>query len=331
MPQRNEVDVWALTDLATPWSVHVVVTLRIAEHIASGITGIDGLAAAAGADKDSLHRVLRHLVQKGLFEEPEPGKFALNEPARGLMDAGTHLACDLDGMGGRMAHAWGTLLEAVRTGRPAYHQVFGRPFWDDLAAHPEIAAKFDEMMGPAGHGAPDPEVLVSGEWESVRVVADVGGGTGALLAEILRARPSVRGILVDQPGTVARSVAVFQSARVSDRVTAVGQSFFDRLPAGADLYLLKNVLADWPDREARALLARCAEAARPSGRVVVLGGVSPDDGKPPSPELLMMVLVGGKARSLTEFRELARGVGLDVHATGRQPSGRFVVECRTIS
>src|SRR5262249_39731834 len=75
----------------------------------------------------------------------------------------------LDGMGGRMAHAWGTLLEAVRTGRPAYHEVFGRPFWDDLAEHPEIAAKFDEMMGPAGQGTPDPEGLVSG-----------GGGTGGL-------------------------------------------------------------------------------------------------------------------------------------------------------
>src|SRR5262249_32284426 len=186
MPQRDGVDIWALTDLATPWSVHVVVTLRIAEHIATGITGIDGLAAAAGADKDSLHRVLTHLVQKGLFEEPEPGKFALNEAARGLMDAGTRLACDLDGMGGRMAHAWGTLRESVRPGRPAYHAVFGRPFWDDLEAHPDIAVKFDELMGPAGHGTPDPEVLVSGEWKSVRVVVDVGGGTGSLLAEVLR-------------------------------------------------------------------------------------------------------------------------------------------------
>ena len=48
---------------------------------------------------------------------------------------------------------------------------------------------------------------------------------------------------------------------MAERVTAVGQSFFDPLPAGADLYLLKNVLADWPDREAMVLLSRCAEAA----------------------------------------------------------------------
>jgi SAM-dependent methyltransferase len=184
------------------------------------------------------------------------------------------------------------------------------------------------MMGPAGHGAPDREVLISGDWDSVGTVVDVGGGTGSLLAAILHARPTVRGTLVDLPSTVARSVETFQAAGVADRVTAVGQSFFDPLPRGADLYLLKNVLADWPDREALALLRRCAEAAQPSGRVVILGGVSPDEGIGPSPELLMMVLVGGKNRSLTEFLDLARNAGLEVQATGRQPSGRFVVECR---
>jgi SAM-dependent methyltransferase len=183
-------------------------------------------------------------------------------------------------------------------------------------------------MGAVGHGRPDPEVLVSVGWESVRHVVDVGGGTGALLAEILRARPGVRGTLVDLPQTVTRSGEVFRAAGVADRVTTAGQSFFDPLPAGADLYLLKSVLSDWPDPEATAILRRCAEAARPSGRVVVLYGVSPDDGGGPSPALLMMVLVGGRERSLAEFRELARAAGLEVRAAERQPSGRFVVECR---
>jgi hypothetical protein len=326
----NEVDLWALTDLCTPWCVHVVVTLRIADHIAGGITGVRELAAAAGADRESLHRVLSHLAEKGLFEEPTAGRFALNDAARGLLEPGVKLGLDLNRIGGRMAHAWGSLLTAVRTGRPAYQDVFGRPFWDDLAANPDVAASFDELMGPAGHGPPDADMLVSGGWESVRTVVDVGGGTGALLGAILRARPALRGILVDQPETVARSPAVFQAAGVVDRVTTMGQSFFDPLPPGGDLYLLKNVLGDWPDLEAGTILKRCADAARPAGRVVVLGGVSGDEGRPPSPELLMLVLVGGKSRSLAEFRELAHAAGLEVSATGRQPSGRFVVECRTI-
>lgn len=232
MPEEGP-NLEALSDLQTPWCIHVVATLRIADHLAAGITGVEKLATAASCDA---------------------------------------------------------------------------------------------LMGPSGHGRPDPEVLVAGDWGSVRTVVDVGGGTGALLAEILRARPAIHGTLVDLPRAVARSREVFHAAGVSERVTTVGQSFFDPLPAGADLYLLTKVVNDWPDREARAILSRCAEAARPAGRVVVIGGVTPDDA-PRSLEV-EMVLLGGKNRTIAEFTALAREAGLEVHASGRQPSGRFLVECR---
>ena len=95
--------------------------------------------------------------------------------------------------------------------------------------------------------------------------------------------------------------------------------------------MLKNVLADWPDPDVKTLLARCAEAARPNGRVVILGGISPDsEGGSADPALLMMVLVGGKDRTLSEFRTLAQTAGLEVSAAGRQASSRYVVECRPV-
>jgi hypothetical protein len=308
--------------------MYTVATLRIAEHIAAGASAIDALAAAAGCDAHALQAVLRHLVDKGLFEEPASGRFLLTKAGRGLLDPATRLGLDLDGIGGRFAYAWGTLPTYVRTGRAGYRDLFGLPFWEDLDAHPALAASFDRLMGPAGHGPPDPEVLIDGDWESVRTVVDVGGGTGALLAEILRRRPRVRGTLVDLPRTVARSGEIFGAAGVAGRVTTVGQSFFDPLPAGADLYVLKSVLNDWPDAEAVAIMRRCAEAARPGGRMAILGGVTADDA--PIGLTIEMVLLGGKHRPLSEFRALAREAGLSVHASGRQPSGRFVVECRPI-
>ena len=160
----------------------------------------------------------------------------------------------------------------------------------------------------------------------MRTVVDVGGGTGAMLAEILRIHTHVHGTLVDLPRTVERSTETFRSAGVEDRVTAVAQSFFDPLPQGADLYLLRGVINDWPDREAAAILRRCAEAARPDGRVVILKGVSPDD--MPKHLTIEMVLVGGKHRSITEFSGFARRSGLEVVAAGQQPGGYYVVECR---
>src|SRR6266542_2379103 len=190
-----EADIERMLDLATPWCLRVAATLRIPGHIAAGHVGIADLAAAAGCDPDALHAVLGHLVSQGVFTEESPGRFACNQAAEQL--AGVPFL-DLAGIGGRMAHTWGTLLDFVRTGLPAYQQVFGRPFWEDLAAHPAIGAEFDALMGPAGHGVPDFDVELSDGWDAVRTIVDVGGGTGAMLASLLRRHPRARGILVDQ-------------------------------------------------------------------------------------------------------------------------------------
>jgi hypothetical protein len=319
-------DLEQLLDLATPWCLRVAATLRIGDHITAGRTDIGALAAAAQCDRDALHAVLSHLVSRGVFTEDSPGRFSCNRAAEELAEARRFI--DLDGIGGRMAHTWGTLPDYVRTGQPSYQKVFGRPFWEDLAAHPRIAADFDALMGPVGHGVPDYDIELSGGWEAVRTVVDVGGGTGALLASLLRRHPRARGILVDLPGTVARAAETMKEAGVADRVTVEGQSFFDPLPAGADLYVLSKVLNDWPDEPTVAILRRCAEAARPHGRIAVLGGVAADD----SPRSLGidMLVAGGKTSTLTQFTELARRAGLDILAAGPQSSGRYVVECRTV-
>jgi hypothetical protein len=326
-PGQPVANLEQLSDLTTPWCIRVVATLRIADHVAAGTSDIRQLAEVARCDADALHNVLDHLAARGVFEETAPGRFALNDGARALLEEGSQFL-DLEGIGGRMAHAWSTLLTYVRTGQPGYSDVFGMPFWEDLAAHPEVGASFDALMGPAGHGTPNAEIPLTDGWASVRNIVDVGGGTGAMLAEILRSHPHVHGTLVDLPGTVARSQEIFQAAGVADRVTSSGQSFFDPLPAGADVYLLKKVLNDWPDRETVAILRRCAEAARPAGRVLVTAGVvAQDEPRRLTPE---MVLVGGKSSTLPEFRELAREAGLEASAVHRQPSGGLVVECRPI-
>src|SRR5712691_2155081 len=103
MAEREVADIGALSDLCTPWCLHVVATLRIADHIAAGVTDVDRLAVAAGCDPEVLHSVLSHLVGKGVFDEPAPGRFALNDVAGGLLDPAQLLGLDLNGIGGRMA------------------------------------------------------------------------------------------------------------------------------------------------------------------------------------------------------------------------------------
>lgn len=298
--------------------MHVAVTLRLAEHIEAGATSIDELAAKAGCDTHMLHAMLIHLVGKGVFTSPAPGQFAVNDAAR-ILD---NPFLSLDGVGGRIAGAWSTLLTLVRTGSSGYSEVFGMPFWEDLAAHPLLAASFDALMGHSGYAVPRPDIPLSAGWSGIHTVVDVGGGTGSMLAALLGAHPSLHGILVDQPATVAR--ASFP-ADVRGRVKLCRQSFFDPLPAGADVYLLRRVLNDWADAEKVAILRRCAEAAASSsGVILICGGVSPD-GAPPQ-LTIDMVLTGGRTISLPEFRRLAGQAGLGVVATMQRQDGYFV-EC----
>jgi hypothetical protein len=318
----DEPDLDQLLDLATPWCLRVAATLCLPGLIAAGHHDIADLAVAARCDRDALHAVLGHLVAKGVFRQPAPGRFESNRAAEQLDDR----FLDLEGIGGRMAHTWGTLLEYVRTGQPAYQKVFGRPFWEDLAVHPNIAADFDALMGPVGHGVPDFDIELTGGWDPIRVMVDVGGGTGAMLASLLRRHPHVHGILVDLPGTVARADQALTGATLGERVTLHGQSFFEPLPAGADLYLLKNVLNDWPDPETAAILSNCAQAAKATGSIAVLGGIAADDA--PRSLGIDMLVAGGKTSTITQFTELAKRAGLDIAAARTQASGRYVVECR---
>jgi hypothetical protein len=311
------MNLWELADLRTPWCIHVACTLRLAEHIEAGHTHIADLAQAAQADPFVLHSVLDLLVEKGIFEQPERGRFALNDAAKGLLNPALRLGLDLNGFGGRMAHAWSTMLPYVQTGLPAYKQIFGRTFWDDLDANPAIAADFDNLIGPGGHGPPNPHFPVTTGWDAIRTVVDIGGGTGSMLAEILRIHPHIQGALVELPRTAARAAKL-------DRLTAIGQSFFDPLPPGADLYLLRGVLNNWPDAEAQAILTRCAEAACPSSRLVVLKSVHPAN--QPHPISIDTILTGGKPRTLPEFTLLAQASGLRVIAAA-QHDPYFVVEC----
>ena len=147
-----------------------------------------------------------------------------------------------------------------------------------------------------------------------------------MLAEILAGAPKAGRSLVDQPGTVgAEQGRFFRRLRVEERAVRVGQSFFDPLPSGKDVYLLRGIINDWPDEEAITILKRCAEAAGRSGRVVILKGVTPDG--TPKGLSIEVVLVGGKQRTVSEFRELAKRAGLDVVEAGRQDE-YFVVECK---
>ena len=321
-----------LMDLVTPMALRVAATLRLADFMPDDGTGdgaaIGDLAERAGADPEALSRVLRHLVAHGVFTEPRPGQFAANRTAA-LLRTGEPAAVwlNLDGFGGQMDLAFTGLAHTVRTGEPAWEQVFGQPFWDWLDANPAMSASFDATMAVDAGNSP---VADGYDWTAVRHVADIGGGTGTLIAEILRRNPRLRGTLADLPETAARARGYLEELGLDDRCEVVGQSFFDPLPPGADAYLLNRVIHDWDDSAATAILRRCAEAAGRTGRVLVIeshGASGGDSAAFAEMNLRMLVLAGGRERTIDDYSALAAGAGLQVAAVHDLTDRHVIIEC----
>ncbi|TKK86554.1 methyltransferase [Herbidospora galbida] len=298
---------WRAADLYTPMALRVAATLRVADEITAGVATGPALAARLGVAEDPLVRVLDHLVTAG-FLHREEGGYALTDDGQWLRDdhpERVRAQLDLTGAIGRADLCAVELLHTVRTGEAAFPRRFGRGFWEDLAADPGVAGSFDASMGAQKVG----EVAAAYDWAALGEVVDVGGGDGTLLIALLRAHPGLRGTVVDLPAPAATAARALADAGLADRGRALAGSFFDPLPAGAGGYVLSRVVHDWSDADAGRVLAGCATAARPGGRVIVIeeatgGAVSTEM------DLRMLAYCLGRERDVEQLTDLAAKAGL---------------------
>jgi hypothetical protein len=313
---------WAMADLATPMAVRVAATLGLADHIADGRATAAEIADHIGVDADALQRVLRHLERVGVLDRDDGGRFALTERGEVLRDehdSRLRAPLDIEGAIGRSDLSFVHLLHSVRMGEPAFPALYGRAFWEDLAADPARSASFDALMG-SDIGADAPQIASAYDWGSLAHVVDVGGGNGSLLIALLREHPTLRGTVVERPDTADTARAAFAEAGLADRADVVSGSFFDPLPAGAGGYLLSAIVHNWEDESAQAILRRCAEAAGAGGRVFILEKVGAEGESPRTVmDLRMLVYFGGRERNVEELVALSTGAGLRlvaVHSAG---------------
>ncbi|HEY2182645.1 MAG TPA: methyltransferase [Gaiellaceae bacterium] len=263
--------------------------------------------AELGGDPDTLHRLLRALASDGVFRETEPGVFEHTDSSRLLLEPGWSEFAHL--FGGVFFEATTDLHASTPGG--TFPDRFGAGFWEWLAEHPAERAAFDAAM--AGERGTAAERLATLEWRDGEVVVDVGGGNGALLAELIGRRPELRGIVLDLPETVR------DEAALGDRIEFVAGSFFDSVPEG-DAYVLSGILHDWPDEEAARILRTIRAAAPRHARLLinesVIGPGNDADGAKWL-DLLMLVLAGGRERDEEQWRGLLEGAGFDVESLER--------------
>jgi hypothetical protein len=201
---------------------------------------------------------------------------------------------------------------AVRTGETAFQLVYGTSLFEYLAQHPGVSTLF--AAGMTGNTAISGDALTRAvDWAGVKRVVDVGGGQGLLLATVLRAYPEMTGVLFDQPDVVAGAPPVLYAAGVAHRCEIVGGDFFENVPKDGDVYLLRQIIHDWDDVRARAILQNCKEAIPARGRLLVIERAMAEDYHTALPalhgDLQMLVSTGGRQRTDEEYRVLFAEAG----------------------
>jgi hypothetical protein len=309
-------------------AVHAAAMVGVADHMSDSPRSVEELASATGTHADALYRLLRALASGGVFVEHPGRRFALN-PLGAMLKSGanTMKATVLAELGQEHEVAWSNLLHSVRTGGVAFHDTFKMTPWEYWQQHPEHARVFNEAMTNMT-AASTAAVLATFDASGFTQLVDVGGGNGGLATAFLQRHPRLRATVQDLPQVVD---VVQAPDSLAGRLTFTAQDFFDRVEPGGDLYTLKLILHDWQDDDCLRILKNVRAAIQPGGTVLVLESLVPPPnqrGIAPFLDLNMMVMVGGRERTLDEYARLLEAGGFRFVGGTSTDSPAAVIEGR---
>jgi O-methyltransferase domain/Dimerisation domain len=310
--------------------IAVAARLGLADRLHDGPRSAETLAEAAGVEAVALRRLMRALASEGVFAETADGNFettALGDMLRSDAPSSLREVAMLYGEPW-LWQAYGDLLHSVRTGRPAFEHVHGQSFYGFLQEQPGPSAVFQRAM--SGFTAHEVAAISSAcDLSTARTVVDVGGGHGALMTAVLGRHPALHGIVLDLPEVIGGARYALGETGLSERCQCVGGDFFEAVPSGGDVYLMKSVLHNWGDDDAMRILRVCRRAMQEEARLIVAERVVPKGNGACEAKLFdinMMVTVGGQERTLDEYRELMNAAGLRLIRSADTASSLSVIE-----
>ena len=290
-------------------AIGALVAIGVPEQLRDGPLDVADLASRCGAHAPSLGRLLRTTASTGLMRTVAPGTYGLTEEGRALLD-GAELRRLRWSVGGEQWKAIGELTETARTGKAPFTERHGSVY-DYLATRPAESALFDALMaGLFGDAAA--RVAAADIFPGAGRVVDVGGGRGTFLAAILRARPGLRGALLELKRSVDEARAYLAEQGVAERAEVVAGDFFAAVPPGAERYLIAHVLHNWSDDAAVDILRIVRAAMSEDGRLLVSEIVLPSDDRPhfgKELDIRMLAMFEGKERTEAEFAALLARAG----------------------
>jgi hypothetical protein len=288
--------------------LQVVAELGVADALGEVPLTAAELAAAVGANADALHRILRLLAATGVFEDRLGEGFAHNEISRALRSDHPQSARAVVRMVGGPPNwdAFRELGHTARTGEAGVDRVVPGGLWNFYAKNPEIGTIFNEAMTAKAHGD-IAAILPVYDFSGFKTIADIAGGHGHLLRAILKATPTARGVLFDQPQVVAEARKLGE-----ERIEFVNGNFFKDSPPPCDAYLLMNIIHDWADKESIAILGAVRRTAPPNARLLIVETILPETTGPhfaKALDVVMLAITGGRERTRAEYADLLARTG----------------------
>ena len=290
--------------------IYVAAELRIADLLADGPKSIEALAETTRTHAPTLYRVMRALASIGIFCETGDKLFELT-PMAACLKTGAMRSIALMFNADWNDKAWIHFLHSVKTGETAFGTALGMPVSDWLENNPRAAQVFNEanaVKAAASHRA----IVDVYDFTGISTLIDVGGGIGALMAEILISNPLIKGMVADIPSVVRGARKYIRAHGLEARFEAVVCDFFKEIPSGGDAYLLSHVLHDWPDEQCARILDNCYQAMTSKSKLLVVEMIVPSGNEFSVAKLLdleMLVVTGGRERTETEFRDLLKSSG----------------------
>lgn len=290
-----------------PRCLHVIADLGVADALDETPRTAAQLAASVGAQPDALGRVLRLLAAHGVFE-CRGDNFQHSPASRLLRTDHPQSLRPLARMFGLSINwaSWEALRHTLQTGLPAADKVVPGGFWAYFAEHPEDNSIFNAAMAAKAHGQVA-GVVAAYDFSGFHRIGDIGGGRGHLLRAVLDSAPGATGVLFDLPNVIREASGV-----VSSRLDLQAGDFFnDPLPS-CDAYLVMEVIHDWGDAEAVAILGAIRRRAPPDAKLLLIEQIVPNEPGPHWTKTLdihMLALLGGRQRTRQEYDALCGEAG----------------------
>jgi len=298
----------------------------IADVLSEGSCDTSAIAARLMLNEEAVFRTLRYLSGHGIFEQTGSRVFGPNERSCWLQtNASGSVRWILTFRGSdRFLMPLTDLPRAIRTGE-ATHISF-----EDFDENPEERQLFDDAMTDLS-AIWAPSVALCYDFAKCGSLMDLGGGSGLLLANILKSHRELKGVLVDRPAVLERARTRPFWDGLKDRVRFEAGDFFESVPTGCRGCLMKNVLHDWDDARAAHILNNCRSSLPGDGVLLLveysLGPVNtPSLGK--MMDVMMMASFGGKERTVEEHRELLASAGFVLTQTIPLPHDVMMLEAK---